>query len=284
MAIGALTRNFAVAVACVLILATPGWLAKARPQLHSGRPYAEWVREALQSQRISTNALDVVCSELKGKAVPYIIREIRARTGSTVYRDLYGLQFRIGLPGRLWLLPEPRQSNGVIGRAARVLCEMGEPAQPAIPVLVRALETADLHVWEAQEVMHCLIWMGPVASGALPRLRKMALSRDLFAVEAGLAIHQIDGTTEALCEALITEFAEGEGYVSQALGWFEKDEQVNLVVAQALQAAVAQTNCPSSRRSALIGLLTESGGTNAPSRTIIELLTDSEKDWRAPSL
>jgi len=126
--------------------------------------------------------------------------------------------------------------------------------------------------------------MGPVASSALPRLRKMVHSRDFFAVEAGLAIYQIDGTTEALCEALIPEFAEGDGSVCHALGWFEKDEQVNLVVAQALQAAVAQTNCPSSRRSALIGLLAESGGSNAPSRTIIELLTDSEKDWRAPSL
>lgn len=222
-------------------------LQQPTPDMHRGRPVAEWVRQFMSDDSSMPEVADIVAFELKGRAVPHISRELRMLTTSHAYWTIYGWQQNLPIwLLRLASLPEPKPSNGAVGRAASVLSEMGEAARPAILDLAAAADAANMRAWERQEVMHSFIHMGPVAAAATPTLRRVARdSTDSFGVAAAIALYEIDGSTDLLRTALTARRNDPSLPLSTELWWYRNDDVIRWIMQDLgiRQAAKDDGNC-----------------------------------------
>jgi hypothetical protein len=266
------------ALACV-------WLSLPREgAVYRGRLVSGWVHDALDHEhwQEKRRAREVVISELRERAVPLIIKELRAECHSAAFYTLLRWQYRLPFRVRLLKEPEPR---GKICAASYVLGEVGEPARPAAAVLGRSLRQSGMHAWEAQDVMTDLIGMGPVASGALPWLRRIAADKkDWQCAQAAFAIYTIEGNTNTLAQVIQQKLQAGQFTdMDRELFWFRGDEELNHWVLPMLCQAVAEANRSQKEREDIAVFLGEVVTTNqAPRRTLEALLnTDLEDALRS---
>lgn len=267
----------AMVVACALAWA---WLSLPRQgTVYRGRLVSDWVHDALDHEhwQEKRGAREVVISELRERAVPLIIKELRAECHSAAFYTLLRWQYR--LPFRVRLLKEP-ESRGKICAASYVLGEMGEPARPAAAVLGRSLRQSGMHAWEAQDVMTDLIGMGPVARGALPWLRRIAAdSKDWQCAQAAFAIYTIEGNTNTLAQVIQSKLRTG-GFMDfeRELFWFRRDEELNHCVLPMLCQAVAEPNRNLKERENIAVFLGDVVTTNQLPRKTLEALLKTEPE------
>lgn len=228
MAHTAHSRTFLRALCLLLVVAGvtyPLWRPTPKFQ---GRPVRDWVNEAIHGEWTNNAAArEVVTKTIPRQAIPFLIDEINAHRHPRLRYKLFKWQLK--LPRRLWLLPDVADTRGTIGIVATLLGEMGEVARPAIPALIRSMDESPMHLWERQDVMGEIIYMGPAATDALPLLRRMALNpHHGWSVQAGLAIYQADNSLDCLAAAISNNlaFSQGSELDCRELFWFRKDPDV----------------------------------------------------------
>ena len=251
------------------------WLSLPRQDaVHRGRLVRDWVHDALDHEhwQETRRAREVVISELRERAVPFIIKELWAECHSAAFYTLLRWQYQ--LPFRVRPLKEP-ESRGKICAASYVLGEMGEPARPAAAVLGRCLRQSGMHAWEAQDVMTDLIGMGPVARGALPWLRRIAADRkDWQCAQAAFALYTIERDTKVVARVIQSKL-RGGGFMDfeRELFRFRGNEELNDWVPPMLCQAVTEPNRSQVEREDIAGFLGEVVTTNQlPRRTLEALL------------
>jgi hypothetical protein len=276
-----LKKRTAVVAALVVTGALASvWLSLPRQDaVHRGRLVSDWVHDALDHEhwQEKRRAREVVIAELRERAVPFIIKELRAECHSAAFYTLLRWQYQ--LPFRVRPLKEP-ESRGKICAASYVLGEMGEPARPAAAVLGRCLRQSGMHAWEAQDVMTDLIDMGPVARGALPWLRRIAADRkDWQCAQAAFALYTIERDTNTLAQVIQRKLRAG-GFMDfeRELFWFRGDEGLNRWVLPILCHAATEQNRSQAEREAIVGHLGEVVTTNQLPRATLEQLTNTEQD------
>ncbi len=269
------------AVACALAFAWPK--LSREDALYHGRFVSDWVRDALDYEHWQQTraARAVVISELRGRAVPFIIPELEAECHSHAF---YAIQNRLlilqnRLPYRFWLLKEPNPV-GKISAAAFVLSEMGEPAAPAAEVLARTLRQSAMHCWESQDVMTDLISMGPVAKGALPHLRILAADKlHSQSAPAAFAIYAIEGNTNILTQVVQDKLRSGDfAAFDRQIFWFRNDERLNQSLLPMLCKAVSDPAGSAAEREAILFYLGAVSTTNSLPRATLEQLLKTEPE------
>ena len=264
----------AMALVALAYLTHPLWQPVP---MHRGRPVRDWVRDAMDGENWGNTieARRVVSEELAGRAVPDFIRELEARCHSKFYYQARQWQYR--LPQWCWILPEPKDTRDSINAAGFALLQMGEPARPAIPALVRCVDQAPMSFAESQEVVGEIIFLGPAASEALPLLRRMASNpKHPWAVQAALAAYAAADLTNLLAETLGRAMSKPGGYddFARQLFWFRNDEELNRIVVPLLATVLTNGARPLRERTSIAWYLGEVRTSDPLPRTTLKLLLE----------
>jgi hypothetical protein len=113
---------------------------------------------------------------------------------------------------------------------------------------------------ECQDVIAYIVGLGPVASEALPLLRRMASDpQHQWAVQAALAIYAADDSTNLLAETISRALAKPDGFhdFDRELFWFREDERLNRVVVPLLSSVLTNTARSFLERNLIAGYLGE---------------------------
>ncbi len=269
--------------ACLGLMAAAVMLTRhwAPEPVYEGRPLQAWVREALDGAHweATTNARYVVCTQIKGRAVPAIVRELRKQQHSKLYYKLHRLQEH--LPRKLRPLSEPDEPNGLMSAAAYTLCEMGEEGRPGFAELAGCVEGAPMSLFEHQQVMWDLIQAGPVAAGALPWLRRFAAGADsTLAMQSALAIYNTEGSTNALVSVMARHLAKPGGFedISRELWWFRSDERLLQALLPLICPLAGDRSRSMRERDEIVAYLGEVVTSNTLPRKTLEALLEVQFD------
>jgi hypothetical protein len=203
-------------------------------------------------------------------AVPYLIEMLRVQDGPT--RRL-GVKIGKKLPARLrqyWPdLPDPEQLHY---NAARMLNEFGPTAKPAVPDLIRILETEKITALFAVDAFEAI---GPDAAAALPALHAAWTNQDkLFRYHVAGAIWSVGRETNAVLNFCLAELPRSnDGFWSVGMA-SQLDESSRKTFAAALMGRLQDAAHPKAHDAAAVAL----GRLNITDETIQRALLQGAKD------
>ena len=209
-------------------LAALFWIKPWLPR-HEGTPIRTWVHEAINGDQDKTaHQAEVVSKVLRERAVPDFIHELDSMRPFPLRNRLAAWQRH--LPRWAQFMKDGPFYEFKVRRAADILLDMGDAAEPAIPALVRSIKANDIPSSEFVEIIWNLHWMGPRAKAAIPLLR--ALTNRL---EAAVAIYAIDGSTDAVVDLLSHDLTVSPLRLDyRELWWHRMDEAMTEAIAPLL--------------------------------------------------
>ena len=227
----AVFANRIVVFGFVLLAALAALQLTSRTDRNSARfkgvAVSTWVRRALVEEPQFTNAGVVL--RIGSPAVPYLIEGLKDKSHNPLMLRLEWIRWHLPASWQ-WEKSEPcaaRHRN-----AMALLSQMGEKGQPAVPAIIRCLETCpDQHYVDGLECFEALAEIGRAATNAVPFLTKVARCNNSFHIRAAATEYFITDRTNLIVETVLRLAKNNPQEIvsTHELFWFRDDARLNQV-------------------------------------------------------